>query len=128
VKATFPVLVISVLLALLGATPTPAQPHLPIPPAPDMCGPGYFAPNNYGLFYGPNYYVYPPFQPFQGMVWAPKRPVGPHQGPIGAGGAGGPGGPGGAGNGAPAMNSPYGPAGFAVHPFNRSPRDFFMVD
>jgi hypothetical protein len=83
------------------------------PQAPDMRYGGYYAPNCYGQVYGPNFNVYPPFAPFQGMIPAPKPPAGY--------GAGGPG-YGGGGNGG------YGGAGFPVHPFARSPRDYFMID
>src|SRR5438105_1270549 len=39
-------------------------PSYPCPrPAPDMCGPGYYAVNACGMVYGPNYCVYPPFPP-----------------------------------------------------------------
>jgi hypothetical protein len=69
-----------------------------------MCGPGYYAANCCGQVYGPGYCVYPPFPPFQGMVFGPQN-------------RGGPGGPGG----------PFGQPSFATHPFARSPRDYFMV-
>jgi hypothetical protein len=72
---------------------------IPPPRAPDMCGPGSYAPNPFGGVYGPNYYVRPPYPPFQGMIL----------------------GPGGPGNG-------NGPGGFGTHPFARSPRDFFMIE
>jgi hypothetical protein len=84
-----------------------AQCYYPIPQAPDMCGPGYYAANCCGQVYGPGYCVYPPYPPFQGMVPGPRGP---------GGGPGGPGGPG-------ALGQPS----FATHPFARSPRDYFMV-
>jgi hypothetical protein len=76
--------------------------YLPPPQAPDACGPGYYCNNLCGLTYGPNHCVYPPFPPFNGMVF----------GPAGKGGCG----PG-------AFVSPY----FPTHPYARSPRDYFMV-
>jgi hypothetical protein len=44
----------------------------PIPQAPDACGPGSYCVNGYGQMYGPNYNVYPSFQPFNGMVCGPN--------------------------------------------------------
>jgi hypothetical protein len=35
--------------------------------APDACGPGYYSSNYWGGVYGPNYNVYPPFPPFNGL-------------------------------------------------------------
>jgi hypothetical protein len=93
--------------------------YYPIPQAPDMCGPGYYTANCCGMVYGPGYCVYPPFGPFQGMVFGPKNPGGP---PGAPGAPGGPGGPPGAGP--PGL---FGQPSFATHPFARSPRDFFMV-
>jgi hypothetical protein len=86
------------------------------PQAPDACGPGYYAPNDYGALYGPNYDLRPPYPPFNGYVFGPRGPGGPG-GPGGAGAGGFPGGPGGGGS-----------PSFPTHPFARSPRDFFMVD
>jgi len=79
--------------------------YLAPPRAPDMLNPGFYYANCYGQVYGPNYCVYPPFAPFQGMIWAP--PTGP-QGPGGG-------------------HGPLG-ASFPTHPYARSPRDFFMID
>ena len=60
------------------ACPMPPGPpiYCPIPPprAPDAYGPGYYAANAYGLVYGPNYTLYPPFLPFQGMLPIPGCP------------------------------------------------------
>src|SRR5437868_5905960 len=75
----------------------------PRPQAPDMCGPGSYCVNPYGMAYGPNYNVMPWFQPYNG-----ERPR------CGNGGGGG----------GPAL----GPAGFPTHPYARGPRDFFMMD
>jgi hypothetical protein len=44
----------------------------PIPQAPDACGPGSYCVNGCGQMYGPNYNVYPPFPPFNGMVFGPS--------------------------------------------------------
>jgi len=81
---------------------------IPAAPAPDMCGPGYYAQNCCGAWYGPNYCVYPPFPPFNGMIWAPK----PAPGMPGYGG----------------MQGYGGTPGFPTHPYARGPRDFFMID
>jgi hypothetical protein len=79
-----------------------AQCYVPyIPKAPDMCGPGNYGTNWAGLYYGPNYCVYPPFPPYQGELLGPCGPRGP-------GGA------------AQQMT-------FPTHPFARGPRDYFMV-
>jgi hypothetical protein len=43
----------------------------PIPQAPDMCGSGFCSGYGYGQMYGPNLNVYPPFPPFNGMVFGP---------------------------------------------------------
>ena len=74
--------------------------YCPVPPlrAPDACGPGFYAPNQFGMVYGPNFNVYPPFPPFQGMLPIPSCP-----------------------------NNGGGSPGFATHPFLRSPRDFYMA-
>src|SRR5262249_34519374 len=87
------------------------------PQAPDACGPGYYAPNDCGALYGPNYCLRPPYPPFNGYVFGPKGPKGP------AGGGGFPGYPGG-----PIGGGQPGSPSFPTHPFARSPRDFFMVD
>jgi hypothetical protein len=93
---------LAALFALGLAAPANAQvcaPALrqPLGIAPDACGPGFYAAGPYGMVYGPNYYLRPPWPPCQG-------------GPGGPGGFGGPG----------------GPAAFPTHPFARGPRDFFM--
>jgi hypothetical protein len=81
-----------------------------IPTAPDACGPGAYGPNWAGLYYGPNYCLFPPFRPYQGELLGPAgRP------------AGAPGGPG-----APPIPGFNGPVTFPSHPFARGPRDFFM--
>jgi len=99
---------LAALIALGLAAPAHAQvcaPALrqPLGFAPDACGPGFYAANPYGMVYGPNYYLRPPWPPY---TFQPGQ-----QGP--GGGPGGPGGPGGI------------PA-FPTHPFARGPRDFFM--
>ena len=70
--------------------------------APDACGPGYYAPNEYGLWFGPNHDLYPPCRPFNGMVFGPGGPDG-KDGKEAAGGPGGSGGPSGQ------AANPYGP-------------------
>jgi len=103
---------VSLLGALLGAAflvaPVQAQ-YYPgnRPQAPDACGPGFYCANACGMVYGPNHCVYPPFPPFNGMVFGPKAPSGP----------GGPGCP---------PFGPQGPVTFPTLPFARGPRDYFM--
>jgi hypothetical protein len=65
-------------------------------PAPDTCGPGYYYTNPYGMIYGPNYYLRPPFPPVQGIPPNLNRQSAPT------------------------------PVGFPTHPYLRSPRDYFM--
>jgi hypothetical protein len=111
-RATLPWL--GVLLgAALAAPAAQAQCYVPyIPKAPDACGPGNYGTNWNGLYYGPNYCVYPPFPPYNGML------PGPCPGSPAAAAAAG------VGSGClPGMN---GPVTFPTHPFARSPRDFFM--
>jgi hypothetical protein len=57
------------------------------------------------MVYGPNYYLRPPFPPYNG-----ERPCLP-------------------GKGRPAAFGPgeAGPLAFPTHPYARSPRDFFMM-
>jgi hypothetical protein len=66
--------------------------------APNTFGPGYYATNQYGGVYGPNYCLQPPFLPFNGV-----RPNLQRQ-------------------------QQQGPPAFPTHPFARSPRDFFMLE
>jgi hypothetical protein len=100
-------------LAQAGSNP-PYGPYPPYPMrAPDACGPGFYAPNNYGMWYGPNYWLQPGFGPYSGPARSPSGfpPFGGAGGP----GAGGPGG---------LVTTPA----FPTHPFARSPRDYFMMD
>ena len=92
----------ALLLVVAGASVAQADPYYYpyIRQAPDACGPGYYCTNYCGCPYGPNYCVRPPWEPFNGF-----RPS-LQQNPSEQGGAG---------------------AGFSVHPFARSPRDFFMM-
>ena len=64
---------LGVLLAgLIAASAAQAQNcYYPVPQAPDMRGGGFYCQNYCGAWYGPNYCVYPPFAPFQGMVPGP---------------------------------------------------------
>src|SRR5262245_2075346 len=39
--------------------------------APDACGPGYCVTNAFGMIYGPNYWLTPPFPPFNGPTGMP---------------------------------------------------------
>ena len=115
-KAT--ILTLGVLLgALAVAAPARAQycctPYVPQGPVPI----GWYQQNDYGQWYGPNYYLAPPYPPFQGMVFAPPRPATRQPGMVAV-----PGGP-------PVPS--YGGGGtvaFPTHQWARSPRDYFMVD
>ena len=111
-RATLPWL--GVLLGVALAAPAAkAQCFVPyIPKAPDACGPGNYGTNWAGLYYGPNYCLFPPFPPYNGEL------------PCPAGRAGAAGGPGGCIPGMPGM--PGMPLTFPNHAYARSPRDFFM--
>ena len=101
-------LLISLIELSLLAGSAPAQCcYIAPPPAPDMRNPGFYYTSIYGITYGPNYVVRPPFPPFQGMLLGPPPP--PPAGPGGAAAVGG-------------------SLGFPSHLYARSPRDFFMVD
>lgn len=76
-------------------------PCCPPPQAPDACGHGYYNTGPYGMAYGPNYWVTPPFLPFNGLL--------PN--------------PGFQGNGGQAA-----PPAFPMHPYYRGPRDYFMYE
>jgi hypothetical protein len=56
--------------------PKPPPPPPRRPPAPDMCGPGYYCDGPCGMIYGPNYCVRPCFPPFNGLLPTPatKQP------------------------------------------------------
>jgi hypothetical protein len=71
--------------------------------APSTFGPGYVSTNQFGGVYGPNYWVRPPFEPFNGL-----RPE------LSRASAG----------------CPFPPrmVGFPTHPYARSPRDFYMYE
>jgi hypothetical protein len=103
---------LGVLLLAGAAVPAAyAQPYPCYPPvAPDACVPGYYSQGRCGMTYGPNYYLRPPFEPFNGFVPPVCR-----QGARGWPGAGAAQGP---------LNSPV----FPTHPYARSPRDYFMID
>jgi len=118
------------LVTLLGLAAAPAARAGNYPPgprlAPDACGPGFYAANECGAVYGPNYCLHPGYLPWNGAVFGPKGcapgqypggpgqyPGGPGQYPGGPGGQlrGGYGGPVGPGQ---APGAPYqGPAGMA---------------
>ncbi len=92
----------------------------PYPTAPDACGPGYYVANQCGAVYGPNYWLLPPFPPYNGPAPPPgcgnRGPTGPNAPP---------GGPPGMGAGCPLPGRPpYGV--YPTHPYVRGPRDFFM--
>jgi len=90
----------------------PPAPHCP-PQAPDACGAGYYAPNEWGACYGPNYWLMPGYYPFNGA----RPPIG--SGKCGAGPGGVPG---------PGCNTGFQVPQFPTHPYARSPRDYFMMD
>jgi hypothetical protein len=102
--------------------PWPPQPRLPVP---DACGPGFYVFCPDGSYLGPNYYLRPPFEPFNGM--RPQNCKGPPMqgipGQYGAG-PGGPALPAVPGMGGPPQQKPM--VAFPTHPYARSPRDFFM--
>lgn len=76
----------------------------PIPVVPSMYNtPPFYCNNGFGMVYGPNYFLYPPGKPFQGMV-----------GPV-------------VGLGQPA-NGSVGMAAFPTHLYARGPRDFYMYN
>jgi hypothetical protein len=108
-RVTLPWLGVFLGLAL-AAPAAKAQCFVPyIPKAPDMCGPGNYGTNWAGLYYGPNYCVYPPFPPYQGELPGPcARGAGPAAGLPGIPGQMG------------------GPLTFPSHPYARGPRDYFM--
>jgi hypothetical protein len=112
---------LAALLALVLASPVFCQygpcPVPYIPSAPDACGPGYYDVNPWFQPYGPNYNVYPPFAPFQGMIFPRQASYRPGAG----GGAGN-----GNGVGGPPIQATH--PGFVTHPYARSPRDFFMME
>jgi hypothetical protein len=138
-KATFASVSTLLLIGLSGSfaqaqfvyphTPAPTPTVRYYPPAPDMCGPGFYALNCCGCPYGPIYCVRPPWEPFNGL-----RPN--LQGPSAAGPGLGPQARGVAPPlaGLPPLASlpqqpryaPQPPVSFPTHPFARSPRDFFM--
>jgi hypothetical protein len=68
----------------------------------------------YGQYYGPNYWLMPPFAPFNGAVFARQATANPLAGRCAGAAQGAPG----------AAGFP----GFPTHPFARSPRDFFMME
>jgi hypothetical protein len=74
-KATMSCL--GVVLGLACPALLPAQCCYPcVPQAPNMCGPGFYTTDCYGVTYGPNYYVYPPFPPYNGAIPAKGCPSG----------------------------------------------------
>jgi hypothetical protein len=112
-KATFiglaAVLLAGAAVASASAAPPPGRPQ-----APDACGPGRYAANCCGQWYGPNYCLRPCYPPFNGLLPAPPRPTCNGNGNGNGNGGDGPG-----FGGIPV---------FPTHPFARSPRDFFMLD
>ena len=91
-----------------------------IPTAPDMMGPGFYYTNCYGVTYGPNYCVTPPFAPCNGPL-----PLFFAGSGSGSGSGRGSGSGSGSGN---QKNKIYPGMSFPTHPYVRSARDYFMVD
>jgi hypothetical protein len=84
----------------------------PPPRAPDFQNTRPFYYNTaFGMTYGPNYYVYPPFNPYQGVLPGPSAnwSCGPSGGDVLAAKA-------------------LGIAAFPSHLYARGPRDFFMIE
>jgi hypothetical protein len=46
--------------------------RMPIPQNPDACGPGFYVVNGCGAWYGPNYWIKPPYAPFNGILPGPQ--------------------------------------------------------
>jgi hypothetical protein len=111
--------------------------YTPLGYAPDACGPGFYTVCPNGIAFGPNYCVYPPFPPFNGILPPEKAKLldelqgrgiyqygkGPGYSPA----------PGYTPYGVPLPNPGYSPPmpaqqppAFPSHPFARGPRDFFM--
>ena len=103
----------------------------PIMPAPDATGPGWYAVGPEGMVYGPNYYLQPPWQPFNGhlpgatgQAIMAARCGGPWNGMQQGGGPGGY--PPGMLPQPPQAPPAARPMPYPSHPFIRGPRDFFM--
>ena len=67
------------LAAALASADTYYSPvfRAPLPLAPDACGPGFYTAGPCGMVYGPNYWLRPPGEPFNG----PAFPFGQKSGP-----------------------------------------------
>jgi hypothetical protein len=104
----------------LSASQASAQCYYIAPPrAPDMRNPGFYYSNPYGVIYGPNYYVQPPFPPYQGAI--PAGPSNRNQAASLAQYADNP----------AAFQQATGGGGFGGFPrhlYARSPRDYFMAN
>jgi hypothetical protein len=46
--------------------------RMPFPQNPDACGPGFYVVNGCGAWYGPNYWIKPPYPPFNGILPGPQ--------------------------------------------------------
>jgi hypothetical protein len=110
----------------------------PYPTAPDACGYGFYVVGPYGMVYGPNYYLVPPFRPVGTCLptnYQGQQPNIPGRAPLSLPVLGG---PPGAVQPMPVFNTQMGkiefpspgPAAqkqlYPTHPFVRGPRDFFM--
>jgi hypothetical protein len=117
----------ALLLAFLAASPGRANPWVVYPPvAPDACGPGWYNTGPCGMVYGPNHWLRPGWDPFNGLVPRYGQPSSPGNGGL-------PPLPTLADMAAPHANNGHTPGlpsspVFPSHPYARSPRDFFMLD
>ena len=84
----------------------------PLGVAPDACGPGFYVWSPDGQTIGPNYWLRPGFEPYQGIrpnvyrVQNGRPEFGPQL--------------------QQQQQKPNGQAGYPYHPYARGPRDFFM--
>jgi len=85
--------------------------HRPLGVAPDACGPGFYVWCPDGQTIGPNYWLRPCFEPYQG-IRPPVYRVANGRPEFG--------------NPAAMQQQPAGQAGYPYHPYARGPRDFFM--
>jgi hypothetical protein len=67
IRCTAALLASLTVCSLAGADPyySPVF-HTPLPPAPDTCGPGFYAACPNGMIYGPNYWLRPSWAPYNG--------------------------------------------------------------
>jgi hypothetical protein len=106
-KATFPrigILLAAALTPALASAQTFCSPvfQVPLPAGPDARGPGFYSACPSGMVYGPNYWLRPPTEPFNGpMIFIGQQIMAQQM-----------------------QQKP--PTSFPNNPYIRSPRDFFM--